>query len=175
MATKTPPRRSVRIIPARADVVAVGVVAAAAAVVGPRRSAHCRRTDPVTVAVASTTHGDSATTGSANRDRAAPCSANPDRAAPGSHACAAAGGRVLRRVGDQQHGCGCQSDENPTQHWRSPSFERGTPRTPAHRTEPRVSPKPCVRELRGLDLDQTILTFIYLNDLPFHWRGSSSF
>jgi len=29
------------------------------------------------------------------------------------------------------------------------------PRTPAHRAEPRVGPKPRARELRALDLDQT--------------------
>src|SRR5260370_33592896 len=34
-------------------------------------------------------------------------------------------------------------------------FERGRPRTPAHRAEPRVCPKPRARELRALDLDQT--------------------
>ena len=45
--------RSVRTVPAGANPVAVGVIAAAAAVVGPRRSgtdrsrAHCRRTDAV--------------------------------------------------------------------------------------------------------------------------------
>src|SRR3954467_5561587 len=44
-------------------------------------------------------------------------------------------------------------------------FEREmTPQTPAHRAEPRVCPKPRARELRALDLDQTNLTFIYVND-----------
>jgi hypothetical protein len=36
-------------------------------------------------------------------------------------------------------------------------------RTPAHRVN-RDCPKPRVRELRGLDLDQTNLTVIYVND-----------
>jgi hypothetical protein len=51
----TASRRSVRIVPARANIVAVGIVAAAAAVVGARRRgadrnrAHCRRTGPVAV------------------------------------------------------------------------------------------------------------------------------
>jgi hypothetical protein len=33
----------------------------------------------------------------------------------------AASERVVGMEGDQQHGCGCRSDENSTQHWLSPS------------------------------------------------------
>src|SRR5262249_10168139 len=43
-------------------------------------------------------------------------------------------------------------------------FDRGKPRTPANRTEPRVYPKLRTRELRALDLDQIQLTFIHVNN-----------
>src|SRR4029078_13392697 len=68
-------------------------------------------------------NGDGAATGSTNRNRAATGSANPDRAATGADACTATGGCVLRRIGNQQHGCGCQGDENSTQHRRIPFLQ----------------------------------------------------
>jgi hypothetical protein len=75
----TASRRSVRIVPARANIVAVGIVAAAAAVVGappPRRRPQPRPLPPHrprsgTIAVAPAAHGDSTAPVSPSCDRAA--------------------------------------------------------------------------------------------------------
>ena len=123
-------RRSVPI--AGANPVAVGIVAAAAAIVGCpcrcRADGRCAHGRAGTVAVAaiavsSAANGDGPATSPANRNRAAALTSrsNSTTAAITSSARAAAGICDVGRKGDQQHGCGCGSDENSTQHGRTPS------------------------------------------------------
>ena len=123
---------------ARANPVAVGIVAAAAAVIGPCRSrAHRRRanrcrtvapTIPVAaVTVATAAHCDSATTSASNRNRAAAVGSPRDRAAAvattvksattpiGTTAATASIGRVWDQTGGEQNEC-CESSKNIAKH-----------------------------------------------------------
>ena len=156
----TASRRSVRTVPASANVVAVSVVAAAA--VGPGRSgsdrsgAHRGRTDtvaaigPTPIAVAPATHCDSAAPSPSNCDSAA---AVASTTAPIAATSATASIGVVGNEGDQQQGCGCRSYENSTQHQRTPSSrEEAADFYASRRTA--VCPKPRAQKLRALDLDQ---------------------
>ena len=123
---------------ARANPVAVGIVAAAAAVIGPSRSRtyssradRCRTiasTIPVAaITVATAAHCDSATPSASNRDRAAAVASPCDRAAPvaatvksattpiGTTAATASIGRVWDQTGGEQNEC-CKSSENIAKH-----------------------------------------------------------
>ena len=145
----TASRRSVRTIPAGANVVAVGIVAAAAAIVGACRSsadgsrADRRRTDSVTpipvaaITIAPATHCNSTTPRSSNCDSAAPVASGCNSAAavstsvisataPIAPTAATAGiGIVWDQTGGEQNKC-CGSSENIAKHDSNLSTKSGS-------------------------------------------------
>jgi len=129
-----PVAASIRIVPGRANPVAVAVVAAAAAVVGPAdrrrpdsRSADSRRADTVAAIAIATIAGYAST---AHGDRAAPVSASCDRAAAiaaatasiAATAAAASIGIIGNQTGGEQNDR-CKSGENVAEHDEEPFYE----------------------------------------------------